>query len=517
MIKQADIKCSAKHINDMDYVRRRIAEEIESKPEDIGEVRIVKRSIDARGKAVQYHVKTEFVLGDGQLDYHAEQYSPQDVNASEPVHIIGMGPAGLFAALRLIELGRKPIIFEQGKPVEERKLDIAMLHREAVLNTDSNYAFGEGGAGTYSDGKLYTRSKKRGDRDFVLGVLLQFGASRDILIDSHPHIGTDKLSGIIQNIRKAILDVGGEIHFNTKIVSFDVDSGVLKSVTTAAGEHVAVKQCVLAMGHSASDVYHWFYENNYPLEAKAFAMGVRVEHPQALINRIRYRHSVKNTFLPPAEYATAVQTDERGVYSFCMCPGGIIVPAMTQEKTVLVNGMSNSQRNSKWANSGLVTEVKPEDIYQLTKDDSPLAGLKFQHEIEQLAFQNSGGGITAPAQRMVDFCKGKISANLPESSYSAGLVSSPMHFWLPEFMSKALKSGMQKMNKNLRGFYTNDALLVGVESRTSSPVRIPRDRETFEYTGFSGLYPAGEGAGYAGGIVSSAIDGLNVAEKIVKS
>jgi uncharacterized FAD-dependent dehydrogenase len=415
----------------------------------------------------------------------------------------------------LIELGRKPIIFEQGKPVEERKIDIANLHREAVLNADSNYAFGEGGAGTYSDGKLYTRSKKRGDRDFVLGVLHQFGASGDILIDSHPHIGTDKLSGIIQNIRKAILDAGGEIHFNTKITSFNVDAGVLKSLTTADGERIDVKQCILAMGHSASDMYQWFFDNGFPLEAKAFAMGLRVEHPQELINRIRYRHSVKNPFLPPAEYAAAVQTEDRGVCSFCMCPGGSIVPAMTEENTVVVNGMSNSRRNAKWANSGIVTEVKPEDIYQLTQDDSPLAGLKFQQWLERLASQNAGGGMTAPAQRMMDFCQEKVSADLPDSSYTAGLVSSPMHFWLPEFMTNALKSGLKQMNKNLRGFYTNEAVLVGVETRTSSPVRIPRDREGFEYTGFSGLYPVGEGAGYAGGITSSAIDGLNVADKIV--
>ncbi|MEA1874446.1 MAG: FAD-binding protein [Bacteroidota bacterium] len=514
MLKHADIKCSAKHINDTDYVRRRIAEQIDVKPEDIGEVRVVKRSIDARSKTVQYHVKTEFVFGDDELNYRPEMYKGQSVKGSDSVHIIGMGPAGIFAALRLIELGKKPILFEQGKPVEERKKDIASLHREAVLNADSNYAFGEGGAGTYSDGKLYTRSKKRGDRDFVLGVLHQFGASRDILIDSHPHIGTDKLSGIIKNIRKAILDAGGEIYFNTKIVSINVNAGAIQSVSTHSGDQIDVKQCILAMGHSASDMYQWFFDNNFPLEAKPFAMGVRVEHPQELINRIRYRHSVKNPFLPPAEYAAAVQTKDRGVYTFCMCPGGSIVPAMTEDQAIVVNGMSNSQRNSKWANSGLVTEVKPKDVYKLTQDESPLAGLKFQHSIERLAFQNSGGGISAPAQRMVDFCEGKVSSDLPESSYTGGLVSSPMHFWLPEFMTKALKSGMPQMNKNLRGFYTNEAVLVGVESRTSSPIRIPRDRDTFEYTGFSGLYPVGEGAGYAGGIVSSAIDGLNVAEKI---
>ena len=513
MIKQIDVKCSAKHVNNMDYVRRRIAEDIQCKPEDIGEVRIVKRSIDARGKAVQYHVKTEFIVGDGQLEYQPEQFSPRDVKSAEPVHIIGMGPAGLFAALRLIETGKKPVIFEQGKPVEERKKDIAMLHKEAVLDIASNYAFGEGGAGTYSDGKLYTRSKKRGDKDYVLGVLHQYGASPDVLIDAHPHIGTDKLSGIMQNIRKAILDCGGEIHFNTKIVSFNVDAGLLKSITTAAGDNIDVKKCILAAGHSASDVYEWFYDNNFPLEAKAFAMGVRVEHPQALINQIRYRQSVKNPYLPPAEYAAAVQTKDRGVYSFCMCPGGTIVPSMTEENTVVVNGMSNSRRNSKWANAGLVTEVKPEDVFTLTQDNSPLAGLKFQKSLERLAYQNSGAGITAPAQRMVDFCQRKISAKLPESSYSAGLVSSPIHFWLPEFISEALKNGMQQINKNLRGFYTNEALLVGVESRTSSPVRIPRDRESMEYIGFSGLYPAGEGAGYAGGIVSSAIDGINAAAR----
>lgn len=517
MIKQTDVKCSAKHVNDMDYVRRRIAEQIKCDAEDIGDVRVIKRSLDARGKSVQYHVRTEYILGEGKLNYLPDTFKSQDVSHAQPVHIIGMGPAGIFAALRLIENGYKPVIFERGKAVEERKKDIANLHRDALLNKDSNYAFGEGGAGTYSDGKLYTRSKKRGDRNFVLGVLHQFGAAPEILIDAHPHIGTDKLSGIIRNIREAILDAGGEIHFNTKIVSFSVDAKSLISVTTENGETISVEHCILASGHSASEMYEWFAEHEYPLESKSFAMGVRVEHQQELINKIRYRQYVKNPFLPPAEYATAVQAEGRGVYSFCMCPGGTIVPAMTEDQTIVVNGMSNFRRNSQWANSGLVTEVKPEDIFKATGDDSPLAGLKYQQQLEHLAFQNSGSGIIAPAQRMVDFCQGKISKDLPETSYSAGLVSTPMHFWMPDFMSKALKSGLQLMNKNLRGFYTNDALLVGVESRTSSPVRIPRDREAFEYIGFSGLYPAGEGAGYAGGIVSSAIDGLNVADAIAKA
>ncbi len=514
MIKQTDIKCSAKHINDMAYVRRRIAERMKCTPEEIGEIRIIKRSIDARGENVLYHVNVEFVLGDGKLDYQAVKFIPQNVSTANPVHIIGMGPAGLFAALRLIEKGLKPIIFERGKPVEEREKDIAKLHREAILNTESNYAFGEGGAGTYSDGKLYTRSKKRGNRGFVLSVLHQFGASDDILIDAHPHIGTDKLSGILRNIRNAILDAGGEIHFNTKIKNFEISNHQIKAIETSAGDKINVKNCILATGHSASDIYEWFHKNGYPIEAKAFAMGVRIEHPQALINEIRYRKSVENPFLPSAEYAVAVKTEDRGVYSFCMCPGGSIVPAMTEEKTIVVNGMSNSQRNSRWANSGLVTEIKPSDIYNITKDHSPLSGLKFQQNLERLAFQNSGGGITAPAQRVVDFCKGKISANLPETSYSPGVVSSPMHFWLPEFISKALKEGLWKINKPLRGYYTNEALLVGVESKTSSPVRIPRDKVSFEYLGFSGLYPVGEGAGYSGGIVSSAIDGLNAADKL---
>ena len=469
MIKQADIKCSAKHINNMDYVRRRIAERMKCEPDEVGDIRILKRSIDARGQNVLYHVNVEFVLGSGHLDHNPVRFNPQDVSNAEPVHIIGMGPAGMFAALRLIEKGLRPVIIERGKPVEERKRDIANLHREAVLNIDSNYAFGEGGAGTYSDGKLYTRSKKRGDKTYVLSVLNQFGASDDVLIDAHPHIGTDKLSMIMRNIRHAIQDAGGEIYFNTKVTSFEVSSGVLQAIHTEGGERIDVKKCILATGHSASGMYEWFYENDYPLEAKPFAMGVRVEHPQTLINRIRYRQSVKNPFLPPAEYAIAVQTEERGVYSFCMCPGGTIVPAMTEEKTIVVNGMSNSRRNSEWGNSGLVAEVRPEDIFKLTQDDSPLSGLKFQRELERLAFQNSGGGITAPAQRLIDFCQGKISGNLPETSYSAGLVSSPMHFWLPEFIAKALQEGLKRINKPLRGFYTNEALLVGVESRTIQP------------------------------------------------
>lgn len=517
MIKQKDIKCTAQHIENLEYIKENLAKNLDVSSEEINQVRVVKRSIDARGGNVQYNLKLEYTMGEDKLEEHKKEFVPQNVQNASAVHIVGMGPSGLFAALRLIERGLKPIIFERGKPVEERKKDIAQLHREAIVDENSNYAFGEGGAGTYSDGKLFTRSKKRGDRDFVLQVLNQFGANPDILVETHAHIGTDKLPDIIKNIRQIILEAGGEIHFSTKIVDFLVEADCIKSLVCDDGTVVPVEHLILATGHSASEIYEWLADNKYPIEAKSFAMGVRVEHPQALINEIRYRRSKENIYLPPAEYRVAVQTKERGVYSFCMCPGGIIVPAMTENKTIVLNGMSNSIRNSKWANAGLVTEVRPKDIFDHNGDDSPLAGLKFQKELERLSFQNAGNGIAAPAQRLNDFFKKKISRNLPESSYSPGLVISPLHFWIPDFMSTALREGLKKIDSPMRGFLTNEAIMCGVESRTSSPVRIPRDRETLEYVGIKRVFPAGEGAGYAGGIVSSAIDGLNVADAVANS
>jgi uncharacterized protein len=513
---QQAINCPVKEINNQAYIRRLLAQKIDKAEDEIFAFRIRKRSLDARGKEVQYHLQIDYSLEKNPLPENGENFKPKDVHNAQSVYIAGMGPAGIFAALGLIQNGLKPIILEQGKSVDERKKDIALLHREGTVNPKSNYAFGEGGAGTYSDGKLYTRSKKRGDLQYILNVLHQFGASEDILMDTHAHVGTDKLSGIIKNIRQAILDAGGEIHFNTAIKSFLVSDNQLKGIVTENDDKIPVERLILATGHSATSIYEWLDNNNFPLEFKNFAMGVRIEHPQELINQIRYGKSAKSMNLPPAEYSAAVQTETRGVYSFCMCPGGHVIPAMTSNNTLLVNGMSNSQRNSEWANAGLVTEVKAEDIYAITKDESALSGLRYQQALESLAFKNSGNGISAPAQRVADFCHGKISAGLPKSSYSPGIISSPMHFWMPDFIVSALQTGIQKMNNPLHGFLTNEAIILGLESRTSSPVRIPRNRETMEYLGFSGMFPVGEGAGYAGGIVSSAIDGLNAAKYLAQ-
>lgn len=485
--------------------------------------RILRRSIDARND-ILYRYRVEVAKPEEVFEeYVLEDY--KDVSSAEPVIIIGAGPAGMFAALKLLMRGFRPVILERGKDVHARKFDMAKLSREGIVNPDSNYCFGEGGAGTFSDGKLYTRSSKRGDIREVLHQLVKFGADPSVLIDAHPHIGSDKLPIVVENIRNCIVEHGGEYHFNSRVTdivklsdgSFNV---ITSSEVTGDGSDEASRsekvwqsrKVILATGHSARDIYEMFYQKGWEIQAKGFALGVRVEHPQSLINKIQY-HGKYQPFMPTAEYSFVTQVLDRGVFSFCMCPGGILVPAATASGELVLNGMSNSQRNSKWANSGVVVQIEPEDFPEYAQY-GPLALLRFQQDVERKMFEYTGS-LKAPAQRMMDFCRRIPSANLPKSSYYPGVENAPLHELLPEHVSLRLKYAFPEIgNKKMHGYYTNDALVLGVESRTSSPVRIPRNPETLEHTQISGLYPCGEGAGYAGGIVSSALDGINCAAKI---
>ena len=492
--------------------------------------RIMRRSIDARND-ILYRYRVEVYKPDEVMaEYVLEEY--KDVSSAEPVIIIGAGPAGMFAALRLLMKGLKPVILERGKDVHARKYDMAKLSREGVVNPDSNYCFGEGGAGTFSDGKLYTRSSKRGDIREVLYQLVRFGADESILIDAHPHIGSDRLPVVVENIRKCIIEHGGEYHFDSRVTDivkrpdgqFDVhtchsdlsschpDLSSCHPEQSEGSSTYTSRKVILATGHSARDIYEMFQKKGWELQAKGFALGVRVEHPQSLINKIQY-HGKYQPYMPTAEYSFVTQVLDRGVFSFCMCPGGILVPAATAEGELVLNGMSNSQRNSKWANSGVVVQIEPEDFPEYAQY-GPLALLQFQKDVEKKMFEYTGS-LKAPAQRMMDFCRRIPSSGLPQTSYHPGAVNAPLHELLPEHVSLRLKYAFPEIgNKKMHGYYTNDALLLGVESRTSSPVRIPRDPETLEHVQVAGLYPCGEGAGYAGGIVSSALDGINCAAKI---
>ena len=478
--------------------------------------RILRRSIDARND-ILYRYRVEVAKPEEVFEeYVLEDY--KDVSSAEPVIIIGAGPAGMFAALKLLMRGFRPVILERGKDVHARKFDMAKLSREGIVNPDSNYCFGEGGAGTFSDGKLYTRSSKRGDIREVLHQLVKFGADPSILIDAHPHIGSDKLPIVVENIRNCIVEHGGEYHFNSRVTDIvKLSDGSFNVVVTDPEQNEGTvtytsKKVILATGHSARDIYEMFYQKGWEIQAKGFALGVRVEHPQSLINKIQY-HGKYQPFMPTAEYSFVTQVLDRGVFSFCMCPGGILVPAATASGELVLNGMSNSQRNSKWANSGVVVQIEPEDFPEYAQY-GPLALLRFQQDVERKMFEYTGS-LKAPAQRMMDFCRRIPSANLPKSSYYPGVENAPLHELLPEHVSLRLKYAFPEIgNKKMHGYYTNDALVLGVESRTSSPVRIPRNPETLEHTQISGLYPCGEGAGYAGGIVSSALDGINCAAKI---
>jgi len=490
---------------------------------------IVHRSIDARGDVTMRYRVEAYKKDEPYEEYKLPEY--QDVHNAEPVIVVGSGPAGMFAALKLLTLGLKPVVLERGKDVSGRKPDIAKLSRTGVVNPDSNYCYGEGGAGTFSDGKLFTRSSKRGDNREVLYQFVNFGADPSIIVDAHPHIGTDKLPRLVSNIRECIIEHGGEYHFQNRVSDIErAEDGVI--TVTAVDEKndnktltYKAKAVILATGHSARDVYEMLQGKGCELQAKGFAMGVRVEHPQALINKIRYRGQWEPGF-PAAEYSFVEQVDDRGVFSFCMCPGGILVPSSTEDGYTVLNGMSNSARNSKWANAGVVVSIEPDDVPEEYKKDGVFSLLNFQHDVEKKMFDYAAehaeadengvvNKLCAPAQRMVDFCEEQMSEDLPETSYRPGVVSAPLYELLPECVSSRLQKAFPLINNKMRGYYTEDALLLGVESRTSSPVRIVRG-DDFQCPQVPGLFPCGEGAGYSGGIVSSAIDGINCAVAAAK-
>src|SRR5664280_348050 len=482
---------------------------------EVTALRVLKRSVDARKKNIRVNLSVEVFSGLDSAIPSINPFIPADVTLKQEVIIVGAGPAGLFAALRLIELGLRPVIIERGRDVSSRKKDIARISREQTVDPDSNYCFGEGGAGTYSDGKLYTRSKKRGDNTRVLELLCFHGANENIMYEAHPHLGTDKLPGIISNIRKSILEAGGQFLLGKKVTDLLLEGDTIKGVITSDNEHFKSPYVILATGHSARDIYEICKIRGVELEMKPFAMGVRVEHPQELIDRIQYHGNSGGVFLPAASYNLAKQIDGRGVYSFCMCPGGFIVPSATAQEEVVVNGMSPSGRNSPYANSGIVVEIKPEDLTKYSAFGE-MAGIEFQKELEREAWKNGGHTQRAPAQRLADFVNGDSSDALPKVSYFPGVTSSPLHNWLPKGIGRRLRDGFRLFGATMHGYLTNEAVVLGVESRTSSPVRIPRDPEKLHHIRISGLYPCGEGSGYAGGIVSSAVDGMRAAEAIAK-
>jgi len=494
-----------------------VASELDIDTNRIVEIQIERKNIDARGRFPKVNLTVQVYVDEKPIVKKTDYFNFHDVSKKPQVIIVGAGPAGLFAALRLIELDLCPIVLERGKEVSDRKKDIATLSRNEALNVESNYCFGEGGAGTFSDGKLYTRSKKKGDSQRVFELFHFHGAQDEVLYEAHPHIGTDKLPVVIKNMRETIIRCGGQVLFSKKVSDFLLEGKKINGVQTADGETYKAEAVVLATGHSARDIYELLFSKGIALEAKGFAMGVRVEHPQELIDKIQYKGNERGEYLPAATYNLVEQVDGRGVYSFCMCPGGHIVPAATAEKEIVVNGMSASQRNSPYANSGIVVEIRPEDLGNWSQH-GVMAGLRFQEYVEQMAFNNNGGlGQVAPAQRLKDFVKGTLSVDLPECSYLPGLISSPLHFWLPPLIGKRLREAFKIFDSKMHGYLTNQAVVVGVETRSSSPVRIPRDKETMQHIEIEGLYPCGEGAGYAGGITSSAIDGMNCAEKVASN
>ena len=478
-------------------------------------IRVLKRSIDARQRTIFVNLKVRVYINELPQDEEFVRTTYQNVEGKPQVIVVGAGPGGLFAALRLIEHGLRPIVVERGKNVRDRKVDIAKISREHKVDPESNYSFGEGGAGAYSDGKLYTRSKKRGNVDKILNVFCQHGASTSILVDAHPHIGTDKLPRVIENMRNKIIECGGEVHFETRMDALVIEKEKVVGIETNTGKTFR-GPVILATGHSARDVYRWLHENGVQLEAKGIAVGVRLEHPSHLIDQIQYHNkNGRGKYLPAAEYSFVTQVDGRGVYSFCMCPGGFVVPAASGPHQIVVNGMSPSNRGSRWSNSGMVVELRPEDMPALgVEGDDVLRVMHFQESLERMCWQQGNRKQTAPAQRMADFCNKKLSFDLPESSYAPGLVSSPLHFWLPSFISDRLGKGFRHFGKQSHGFLTNEATMIAVETRTSSPVRILRDRELLQHVRLQGLFPCGEGAGYAGGIVSAGVDGERCAEAV---
>ena len=513
-IKELQLRVNPKTAYTDSLLRQHIAQQENISVDDISLVKIVKRSIDARQRQVMVNLKVRTYIGE--QPENTSLISPIDykpVSGSNQAIVVGAGPGGLFAALRLIELGIKPIVLERGKDVNERRKDLARISREGIVDENSNYCFGEGGAGAYSDGKLYTRSKKRGSVDRILAILHQHGASEDILVDAHPHIGTDKLPRVIENIRKTIIGCGGEVHFQTRVTELIIDGNRVNGVICADGSRFD-GPVILATGHSARDVYHMLKEQCVKIEPKGIAVGVRLEHPQLLIDQIQY-HSPegRGNYLPAAEYSFVTQVDGRGVYSFCMCPGGFIVPAASGPNQLVVNGMSPSNRGTKWANSGMVVEVRPEDLTHYDAND-PLCVMHFQEDLERKCFEAADGTQCAGAQLMLDFVQGKDSKDLPRTSYAPGIKPSRLDKWLPRFISNRLRKGFEVFGRYARGFLTNEAIIIGVETRTSSPVRIPRMPIDMRHIEIENLFPCGEGAGYAGGIVSAAIDGERCAEAL---
>jgi uncharacterized protein len=514
MVKELEIVLLPREAFDLSIIKQKAAQALKLSPQEITEVKPLKRSIDARGKQVVYRVKASIYIREPAppVSYLVNYPTVAD---RKPVLIIGAGPAGLFAALRCIELGFKPIVLDRGKDVKQRRRDLAAINKHGLINPESNYCYGEGGAGTYSDGKLYTRSNKRGDIQYVLKTLVAHGATEDILIDARPHIGTNKLPQIIVAIRESILNAGGEVIFDAKVTDLMIDGNAVKGVQLENGSTLNANHLILATGHSARDIYYLLHRKNIRLEAKPFALGVRIEHPQELIDQAQYHCDVRDPYLPPSSYSLVEQIDNRGVFSFCMCPGGIIAPCATEVNEIVVNGWSPSRRNNPFANSGTVVQINLEDVPGAL--DNPMAMLNFQAQIERSAYQAGGGNLVAPAQRMVDFVEGKCSSSLPKNSYLPGTKSSDLHAILPHLVANRLRKALPFFGKKMKQYYTNEAILVGVESRTSSPVRIPRDRDSYQHPQIKGLYPCAEGAGYAGGIVSAAIDGMNCAEAIKRA
>ena len=481
---------------------------------DIKDWRIRKRSIDARRKPIKINLQIEFWLTNEQKEV-VPSFIAQEVSGKKEIAIIGAGPAGLYAALRAIEAGLKPIVFERGKDVRARRRDLAIINKEQTVNPESNYCFGEGGAGTYSDGKLYTRSKKRGNVLKAIEWFVHFGADPDILVDAHPHIGTNKLPKIITAMREAIIAAGGQVHFNSKMTDIIVKDKAIKGIQVNEKETHYFSELILATGHSARDIFYLLHKKNITIEAKPFALGVRVEHQQALIDTIQYHGDGDNPYLPPASYALVEQVDGLGVYSFCMCPGGIIAPCATSQKEVVTNGWSPSKRNNPYANSGIVVSVAPQDLPNYTPEN-PFVCLEFQQEVEHACWEAAGNTQRVPAQRMVDFVEGNISKDFPKTSYQPGIVSVDLNVVLPKLITTRLQKAFVAFGKKMNGYYTNQAVLHAPESRTSSPVLIPRHKDTLEHIDIKGLYPCAEGAGYAGGIISAAIDGINCVDAIIE-
>ena len=542
MIQEYQMRVLPEQAVNEETLKRHICREKGLDARTVKAIRVLKRSIDARQRTIYVNIKAQLFVNEVPDKDEFVRTEYRDVSSCKEAIVVGAGPGGLFAALRLIELGIRPIVVERGKDVRKRKEDLAKISREHKVNSESNYSFGEGGAGAYSDGKLYTRSKKRGNVDKILNVFCQHGASTAILVDAHPHIGTDKLPGVIENMRNTIINHGGEVHFETRMDAIIIEKNKVVGIETNTGK-TFYGPVILATGHSARDVYRWLYANGVQMEAKGLAVGVRLEHPSMLIDQIQYHNkNGKGKYLPTAEYSFVQQVDGRGVYSFCMCPGGFVVPAASGPHQLVVNGMSPSNRGTKWSNSGMVVEIRPEDLLntdlqlqecETIKDSAEgeterliaesklaegelhtLSMMRFQEQMEQICWLQGNMRQTAPAQRMMDFTRKKLSYDLPKSSYSPGLVSSPLHFWMPKFISERLSRGFQMFGRASHGFLTNDAVMIAVETRTSSPVRIVRDKATLQHVGVEGLFPCGEGAGYAGGIVSAGIDGERCAEAL---